>query len=85
MHAMGAVRMAWCGDVLCKQWIVIEFLSAEKESEMNVHKRLEMCAVSMLLIKTLLDAGLQELQVLRKAKRGSLTRVAIATIFWNTK
>jgi hypothetical protein len=65
--------------------IVIKFLSAEKESVMNVYKRLEMCAVPMLLIKALLVVGLHELHVLRKAKRGSLTRVAIATIFQNAK
>ena len=50
---------------------------------MNVHKRLEMCTVSMLLIKALLVVGLHELQVLRKARRISVTRVAIATILWN--
>jgi hypothetical protein len=73
--------MAWCGDVLSKQWIVIKILSAEKESVTNIHKRLEMCAVPM-LIKALLVVGLHELQVLRKAKQSSLTRVAIANIFF---
>ena len=77
--------VVWCCDVLSKQWIVITFLSAEKKSVMNVHKRLELCAVPVLLINALLLVGLYVLQVLRKAKRRSLTRVAITTIFWNAK
>jgi hypothetical protein len=44
VHAQGFVRMAWCGVVPSKQWIVIKFLSAGKESAIYVHKRLEMCA-----------------------------------------
>ena len=32
----------------------------------------------MLLTKEMLDVGLHELQVLRKAKRGSVTRVTLA-------
>jgi len=77
--------MAWCGDVLSKQWIVIKFLSAENESVMNVRKRSEMCAVPLLLINALSVFGLHEFQVLRKAKQSSLTRVAIDTNFWKAK
>jgi hypothetical protein len=38
--------VVWYGDVCFKQWTVIEFLVAEKESVMNIHKQLNMCSVS---------------------------------------
>jgi hypothetical protein len=59
--------MAWCVDVRFKQGDVTEFFVAEKESVTNIHKRLKMYAVSVLLIKTLLDFRLHELQILRKS------------------
>jgi hypothetical protein len=37
-HAQGVVKMAWCGVVHLKQRAVIEFLVAEKESVMNIHR-----------------------------------------------
>jgi hypothetical protein len=33
--------MAWCGDVRFKQRAVIEFLVAEKESVINIHRQLK--------------------------------------------
>jgi hypothetical protein len=61
-----------------KQQAITELLVAAKESVTNIHKRIEMCIVSTLLTKALLVVGLHELQVLRKASRISVTRVALA-------
>jgi hypothetical protein len=69
--------MAWCGDVRLKQRAVIEFLVAEKESVTNIYRRLT-STETMLVIKALLVVGLPELRVLRKAKRSSVTRLALA-------
>jgi hypothetical protein len=77
-HAPRLVKMVWYGDVHFKQRAVTEFLVAEKESVMNMHKGLKNYTVSMLLIKALLVVVLHELQVLRKTKRSSVTRVAHA-------
>ena len=84
VHALGVVRMAWCGDVLSKQWIVIKFLSAEKESVMNVHKRLEMCAVPILLIKTL-SLWASRIARSEKGQSGVIDARRLATIFSNSE
>jgi hypothetical protein len=39
----------------------------------------------MLLVKSLLVVELHELQVLKKAKLSSVSRVALAIVFWNAK
>ena len=44
---------------------------------MNIHKRLKMCTLPVLLIIALLVVGNHELQVLRKAKRSAVTRVYV--------
>jgi hypothetical protein len=77
-RAQGVVKMAWCGDVRLKQWAVIEFLVAEKESVTNNHRRLKMYAETVLLIKALLVVGLHELWFVRKAKWSSVTRLTLA-------
>jgi hypothetical protein len=71
------VEMAWCGDVHLKQQAIVEFLVTEKESVTNIHRQLKMYMETMLLIKTPFVTGLHKLQVLRKAKRSSVTRLAL--------
>jgi hypothetical protein len=78
VHAQGVMKIAWYGDVHFKKWAVIEFLLAEKKSVTNIHKRLKMCSVSVLLIKAVLVVGLHELHVLAKAKQSSVMCVAVA-------
>jgi len=51
---------------------------AAKESVAHTHKRVEMCTVSKLVTKAPFVVGLHELQVLRKAKRSSVIRLAVA-------
>jgi hypothetical protein len=46
---------------------------------MDIHKRLKMYTVPVLLIKALLVIGIHELQVLRKAKRSAVTRVSLGS------
>lgn len=46
---------------------------------MNIHKRLKMYTVPVLLIKALLVIGIHELQIIRKAKRSAVTRVSLAS------
>jgi hypothetical protein len=70
--------MVWYGDVHLKQQAVIEFLVVEKESVTNIHRRLKMYTETVLLIEALLVIRLRELRVLRKAKRSSVTRLALA-------
>jgi hypothetical protein len=57
---------------------VIEFLVAEKESVMSIHRWL-MCTVSVLLIKELLVVGLHKFQVLRKTKQSFMTYVTLGS------
>ena len=58
---------------------VIEFLVAEKESVMSIHRLLTMCTVSVLLIKAVLVVGLHKFQVLRKTKQSLVTYVTLAS------
>jgi hypothetical protein len=37
-HVQGVIKMTRYGDVCFKQWVITEFLAAEKESVTNVHK-----------------------------------------------
>jgi hypothetical protein len=60
---------------------------------MNIHKRLKMCRLPVLLIIALLVVGNHELQVLRKVKRSAVIRVSVgprkvvttAFFFWIQK
>ena len=68
-HVQEFIKMAWYGDVRCKERIVTEFLMAEKESVTNIHKRLSNYMVSLLV------AELHELQVLKRPN-GAQRRVS---------
>jgi hypothetical protein len=71
----GVVKTAWYGDVRNKQTAAAEFLVAAKQLVTNIHKRLNICAVTVLLIT---PVRLHELQGPRKIERSSVTRVALA-------
>jgi hypothetical protein len=77
-HEQGVVKMAWFGDLCLKQRAVIEFVVAEKESITNIHRRLKNVYGDNAVDKSTLIAGLHGLRVLRKAKRSSGTRLALA-------
>jgi hypothetical protein len=61
-----------------QELVVTEFLVVEKKLLTNIHKRIKLYALPVLLIKAMLVVEFRELQVLRKVKWSSVTCVALA-------
>lgn len=73
----GVVKTAWYGDVRYKQRAATEFLVAAKQLVTNIHKRLNICAVTVLLI-TPDSCWASRIAGSGKIERSSVTRVVFA-------
>jgi hypothetical protein len=71
----GVAKTAWYGDVRYKQRVATEFLVSTKQSVTNIHKRLNIFALTVLLIT---PVSCWDSRIARKIQRSSVTRVALA-------
>jgi len=74
-----AGNLVWYSDVHFKQWAVIEFLVAEKQSVMRIYKKLKnIYGVNAVHRGTVFVTGIHKMHVLKKAEQTSVMHVALA-------